>query len=122
MSALFSSASESASQLSTSGLGWLFSEPSRVGFIDLLAVLLRVLDGAEVVFVDVVVEVVVDELLSSSLELQPTSTVPRAAPRQSVATCLRAPNGLRAGGFDSGSNEGKFIVLSLLTQPADVKD
>ena len=69
-----------------------------------------------------VVEVVVDELLSSSLELQPTSTVPRAAPRQSVATFLRAPNGLRAGGFDSGSNEGNFIVLSLLTQSADVKD
>lgn len=84
--------------------------------------LLWVLDGAEVVFVDVVIEVVVDELLSSSFELQPTSTVPRAALKQSVATRLRAPNGLRAGGFDSGSNEGKFIVLSLLTKSADVKD
>ena len=93
MSALFSSASESASELSTSGLDWLFSEPSRVGFIELPAVLLWGLDGAEVVFVDVVVEVVVDELLSSSSELQPTSTVPRAALKQSVATRLRPPNG-----------------------------
>lgn len=76
--------------LSPSGLGWLSSQPSVVGSIEWLAVLLWVLDGAEVVADDVVVD---ELLLSSSFELQPTSTVPSAAPIQSVVTCLRAPSG-----------------------------
>ena len=74
----------------------------------MLAVLLWVLDEAD----DVVAGVAVEELLLLSFfELQPTSTVPRVALKQSVANCLRTPNRCCVG-----SLEGKVMVLPLHIQ------